>query len=195
MFFSVSYPVRMIVLILQFSNCPILCFADWHVLSFILSLVICWDHPGANWSLQSICLPLKLDCCGAESGCALLRLNRNTFGITLFQISIPHPHRRKRGSLSGESHVIPCPACGSLSLSFFSLPLFFLSLSLSFSHSLFLSFSHSLSHIYQNNADQVAFQVGGGLSALEQILQVVTAASTPTAVPRIPLKWVLSPNT
>ncbi|KAK3558377.1 hypothetical protein QTP86_017981 [Hemibagrus guttatus] len=39
-----------------------------------------------------------------------------------------------------------------------------------------------------NNADQVAFQVGGGLSALEQILQVVTAASTPTAVPRIPLK-------
>uniref|UniRef100_A0AAY4CDB8 S phase cyclin A-associated protein in the endoplasmic reticulum N-terminal domain-containing protein n=1 Tax=Denticeps clupeoides TaxID=299321 RepID=A0AAY4CDB8_9TELE len=40
----------------------------------------------------------------------------------------------------------------------------------------------------QNNADQVAFQVGGGLSALEQILQVVTTASTPTAVPRIPLK-------
>ncbi|XP_062848071.1 S phase cyclin A-associated protein in the endoplasmic reticulum isoform X5 [Trichomycterus rosablanca] len=40
----------------------------------------------------------------------------------------------------------------------------------------------------QNNADQVAFQVGGGLSALEQILQVVTSASTPTAVPRIPLK-------
>ncbi|XP_034390724.1 S phase cyclin A-associated protein in the endoplasmic reticulum isoform X2 [Cyclopterus lumpus] len=40
----------------------------------------------------------------------------------------------------------------------------------------------------QNNADQVAFQVGGGLSALEQILQVVAAASTPTAVHRIPLK-------
>uniref|UniRef100_A0A8C6L0W3 S-phase cyclin A associated protein in the ER n=1 Tax=Nothobranchius furzeri TaxID=105023 RepID=A0A8C6L0W3_NOTFU len=40
----------------------------------------------------------------------------------------------------------------------------------------------------QNNADQVAFQVGGGLSALEQILQVISAASTPTAVPRIPLK-------
>ncbi|XP_078113093.1 S phase cyclin A-associated protein in the endoplasmic reticulum isoform X4 [Sander vitreus] len=40
----------------------------------------------------------------------------------------------------------------------------------------------------QNNADQVAFQVGGGLSALEQILQVFAAASTPTAVPRIPLK-------
>uniref|UniRef100_A0A8C8GDY2 S phase cyclin A-associated protein in the endoplasmic reticulum N-terminal domain-containing protein n=1 Tax=Oncorhynchus tshawytscha TaxID=74940 RepID=A0A8C8GDY2_ONCTS len=39
----------------------------------------------------------------------------------------------------------------------------------------------------QNNADQVAFQVGGGLSALEQILLVVTAASTPTAVPRIPI--------
>ncbi|KAK1789845.1 hypothetical protein P4O66_015727 [Electrophorus voltai] len=39
----------------------------------------------------------------------------------------------------------------------------------------------------QNNADQVAFQVGGGLSALEQILQVVMVASTPTAVPRIPL--------
>lgn len=46
----------------------------------------------------------------------------------------------------------------------------------------------------QSNADQVAFQVGGGLSALEQILQVITAASTPTAVPRIPLKWVPSPN-
>uniref|UniRef100_A0A674CX42 S-phase cyclin A-associated protein in the ER n=1 Tax=Salmo trutta TaxID=8032 RepID=A0A674CX42_SALTR len=40
----------------------------------------------------------------------------------------------------------------------------------------------------KNNADQVAFQVGGGLSALEQILLVVTAASTPTAVPRIPIK-------
>ncbi|XP_074533424.1 S phase cyclin A-associated protein in the endoplasmic reticulum isoform X3 [Halichoeres trimaculatus] len=40
----------------------------------------------------------------------------------------------------------------------------------------------------QNSADQVAFQVGGGLSALEQILQVITAASTPTAVPRIPHK-------
>ncbi|KAM6960609.1 S phase cyclin A-associated protein in the endoplasmic reticulum [Aplochiton taeniatus] len=40
----------------------------------------------------------------------------------------------------------------------------------------------------QNNADQVAFQLGGGIAALEQILQVVTAASTPTAVPRIPLK-------
>lgn len=46
----------------------------------------------------------------------------------------------------------------------------------------------------QSNADQVAFQVGGGLSALEQILQVISAASTPTAVPRIPLKWVPSPN-
>ncbi|XP_056137594.1 S phase cyclin A-associated protein in the endoplasmic reticulum [Lampris incognitus] len=40
----------------------------------------------------------------------------------------------------------------------------------------------------QNNADQVAFQVGGGLYALEQILQVITAASTPTTVPRIPVK-------
>ncbi|CAL8355901.1 unnamed protein product [Lota lota] len=40
----------------------------------------------------------------------------------------------------------------------------------------------------QNNADQVAFQVGGGISALEQILQVVTAASSPSAVPRIPLR-------
>ncbi|XP_024136584.1 S phase cyclin A-associated protein in the endoplasmic reticulum isoform X1 [Oryzias melastigma] len=40
----------------------------------------------------------------------------------------------------------------------------------------------------QNTADQVVFQVSGGLSALEQILQVITAASTPTAVPRIPPK-------
>ncbi|KAM4733873.1 S phase cyclin A-associated protein in the endoplasmic reticulum isoform 2-T2 [Anableps anableps] len=40
----------------------------------------------------------------------------------------------------------------------------------------------------RNNADQVAFQVGGGLSALEQILQVITSVTTPTAVPRIPLK-------
>ncbi|MEQ2254172.1 hypothetical protein ILYODFUR_000932, partial [Ilyodon furcidens] len=40
----------------------------------------------------------------------------------------------------------------------------------------------------KSNADQVAFQVGGGLSALEQILQVITAVTTPTAVPRIPLK-------
>lgn len=74
-------------------------------------------------SLQSICLPLKLDCCGAESGCALLRLNRNTSGITLFQISIPRPCRRKTGSLPGESHVIPCPAGGSLSLDCTSLSL------------------------------------------------------------------------
>ncbi|MGH0132268.1 UNVERIFIED_CONTAM: hypothetical protein FKN15_051096 [Acipenser sinensis] len=44
----------------------------------------------------------------------------------------------------------------------------------------------------QNNADQVAFQVGGVLSALEQILQVVTAASCPNAVPRIPLKSLCS---
>lgn len=56
--------------------------------------------------------------------------------------------------------------------------------------SMFLTVSLSLVPIsvFQNNADQVAFQVGGGLSALEQILQVVTAASSPTAVPRIPLK-------
>ncbi|XP_061772955.1 S phase cyclin A-associated protein in the endoplasmic reticulum isoform X1 [Nerophis ophidion] len=40
----------------------------------------------------------------------------------------------------------------------------------------------------QNNADQVAFQISGGLSALEQILQVVSAASSQTAIPRIPLK-------
>ncbi|XP_067091368.1 S phase cyclin A-associated protein in the endoplasmic reticulum isoform X2 [Osmerus mordax] len=40
----------------------------------------------------------------------------------------------------------------------------------------------------QNNADQVAFQVGGGLSVVEQILQVATAVTTPTTVPRIPLK-------
>ncbi|XP_051916388.1 S phase cyclin A-associated protein in the endoplasmic reticulum isoform X4 [Hippocampus zosterae] len=40
----------------------------------------------------------------------------------------------------------------------------------------------------QNTADQIAFQMGGGLSALEQILQVVTAASSPTALPRIPYK-------
>uniref|UniRef100_A0A3P9LUH0 S-phase cyclin A associated protein in the ER n=1 Tax=Oryzias latipes TaxID=8090 RepID=A0A3P9LUH0_ORYLA len=40
----------------------------------------------------------------------------------------------------------------------------------------------------QNTADQVVFQVSGGLSALEQILQVITAASTPIAVPRIPPK-------
>ncbi|XP_063053955.1 S phase cyclin A-associated protein in the endoplasmic reticulum [Engraulis encrasicolus] len=40
----------------------------------------------------------------------------------------------------------------------------------------------------QNTADQVAFQVGGGLLALEQILQVVTAANTAAAIPRIPVK-------
>ncbi|XP_039629354.1 S phase cyclin A-associated protein in the endoplasmic reticulum isoform X1 [Polypterus senegalus] len=44
----------------------------------------------------------------------------------------------------------------------------------------------------QNNADQVAFQVGGGLSALEQIFQVVTATSSPNAAPRIPLKSLCS---
>ncbi|XP_055011570.1 S phase cyclin A-associated protein in the endoplasmic reticulum isoform X2 [Boleophthalmus pectinirostris] len=40
----------------------------------------------------------------------------------------------------------------------------------------------------KNNADQVAFQVGGGLLALEQILQVITAASTPNTATRIPVK-------
>ncbi|XP_055078235.1 S phase cyclin A-associated protein in the endoplasmic reticulum [Periophthalmus magnuspinnatus] len=40
----------------------------------------------------------------------------------------------------------------------------------------------------QNNADQVAFQVGGGLLALEQILQVITAVSSPSAAPRVPVK-------
>lgn len=58
-----------------------------------------------------------------------------------------------------------------------------------------LLFLLSLPFPPQSNADQVAFQVGGGLSALEQILQVATAASSPTAVPRIPLKWVSSRNT
>lgn len=59
-------------------------------------------------------------------------------------------------------------------------------------HSLSLYFTQFVP--WQNNADQVAFQMGGGLSALEQILQVVTVASTPTAAPRIPLKWVPSPH-
>lgn len=40
----------------------------------------------------------------------------------------------------------------------------------------------------RNNTDQVTFQVVGGLSALEQILRVIAAASTPAAVTRIPLK-------
>uniref|UniRef100_A0A8C9SFV4 S-phase cyclin A-associated protein in the ER n=1 Tax=Scleropages formosus TaxID=113540 RepID=A0A8C9SFV4_SCLFO len=40
----------------------------------------------------------------------------------------------------------------------------------------------------QNNTDQVVFQVGGGLSALEQILQVAAVASSPTSVLRFPLK-------
>uniref|UniRef100_A0A3B3RBL1 S-phase cyclin A-associated protein in the ER n=1 Tax=Paramormyrops kingsleyae TaxID=1676925 RepID=A0A3B3RBL1_9TELE len=44
----------------------------------------------------------------------------------------------------------------------------------------------------QNNADQVAFRLGGGLQALEQILQVAAVALTPTAVPRIPLKSLCS---
>ncbi|MFT7806745.1 S phase cyclin A-associated protein in the endoplasmic reticulum isoform X1 [Arapaima gigas] len=40
----------------------------------------------------------------------------------------------------------------------------------------------------QNNTDQVVFQVGGGLSALEQILQVAMVATSPSAVLRFPLK-------
>ncbi|XP_072881627.1 S phase cyclin A-associated protein in the endoplasmic reticulum isoform X1 [Hemitrygon akajei] len=40
----------------------------------------------------------------------------------------------------------------------------------------------------QNSADQIGFQVGGGLTALEQILQVVNAISSPNVVPRIPVK-------
>ncbi|XP_048376658.2 S phase cyclin A-associated protein in the endoplasmic reticulum isoform X2 [Stegostoma tigrinum] len=40
----------------------------------------------------------------------------------------------------------------------------------------------------QNNADQIGFQVGGGLTALEQILQVVNTVSSPNTAPRIPVK-------
>ncbi|XP_067829628.1 S phase cyclin A-associated protein in the endoplasmic reticulum isoform X2 [Heptranchias perlo] len=40
----------------------------------------------------------------------------------------------------------------------------------------------------QNNADQIGFQVGGGLTALEQILHVVNAVSSPNIAPRIPVK-------
>ncbi|XP_038640148.1 S phase cyclin A-associated protein in the endoplasmic reticulum isoform X1 [Scyliorhinus canicula] len=40
----------------------------------------------------------------------------------------------------------------------------------------------------QNNADQIGFQVGGGLSALEQILHVVNTVSSPNIAPRIPVK-------
>ncbi|XP_078388441.1 S phase cyclin A-associated protein in the endoplasmic reticulum isoform X3 [Cetorhinus maximus] len=40
----------------------------------------------------------------------------------------------------------------------------------------------------QNNADQIGFQVGGGLTALEQILHVVNTVSSPNITPRIPLK-------
>lgn len=67
-------------------------------------------------------------------------------------------------------------------------------MSLSPGLNIFLLSVLSLFILWQNNADQVAFQMGGGLSALEQILQVITVASTPTAAPRIPIKWVPSPN-
>ncbi|XP_072409053.1 S phase cyclin A-associated protein in the endoplasmic reticulum isoform X2 [Chiloscyllium punctatum] len=40
----------------------------------------------------------------------------------------------------------------------------------------------------QNNADQIGFQVGGGLTALEQILQIVNTVSSPNISPRIPVK-------
>ncbi|XP_067871611.1 S phase cyclin A-associated protein in the endoplasmic reticulum isoform X2 [Heterodontus francisci] len=40
----------------------------------------------------------------------------------------------------------------------------------------------------QNNADQIGFQVGGGLTALEQILHVVNTVSSPNIAPRIPVK-------
>ncbi|XP_078286221.1 S phase cyclin A-associated protein in the endoplasmic reticulum isoform X1 [Rhinoraja longicauda] len=40
----------------------------------------------------------------------------------------------------------------------------------------------------QNSADQIGFQVGGGLTALEQILHVVNAVSSPNIAPRIPVK-------
>ncbi|XP_005995698.1 S phase cyclin A-associated protein in the endoplasmic reticulum isoform X1 [Latimeria chalumnae] len=40
----------------------------------------------------------------------------------------------------------------------------------------------------QSNIDQVAFQAAGGITVLEQILQVITTASSPNTVPRIPVK-------
>lgn len=64
-----------------------------------------WDHPGAHENQQSICPPLKLDC--SESACALLRLNRDTPGITWFQSSIRCSCWRKRDSPSRKSPVQP----------------------------------------------------------------------------------------
>lgn len=125
-----------------------------------------------------VCCPaLVFGCCwGVGRGCALLRFSRNSLGITLFQISLQLPSRKQewatRGCLQCNNNVI----LESARLSMF----------------VTVSLSLPCLSLFQNNADQVAFQVGGGLTALEQILQVVTAASSPTAVPRIPLKWVLT---
>ncbi|XP_066491161.1 S phase cyclin A-associated protein in the endoplasmic reticulum isoform X2 [Tiliqua scincoides] len=44
----------------------------------------------------------------------------------------------------------------------------------------------------ENTADQVAFHVAGGFTALEQILQVVTTSASLNAVSRIPLKSLCS---
>lgn len=44
----------------------------------------------------------------------------------------------------------------------------------------------------ENTADQVAFHIAGGFTALEQILHVVTTSSGLNAVPRIPLKSLFS---
>lgn len=108
--FSASCPVQTVVFVKKVSCWPLL----WRFLSFT-SVVIHWDHPGANRSLQSIFPRLKLDCHEAESGCALLRLNRNTYGIALFRLPICGSCRRARGSPSGGSRAVPRPVCSSLS--------------------------------------------------------------------------------
>lgn len=144
----------------------------------------------SGWTTPALCAGLCICCPASGFGdCrrkgrdiyAFLTFSRNSLGITsfFFRDVIPSPllseggWERKNGILTQQeqcdtSNRSPLRECSWLTLSPFL----------------------SASSLLQNNADQVAFQVGGGLSALEQILQVVTAASTPTAVPRIPLKWV-----
>lgn len=138
------------------------------------SVSVRWDDPKANRSLQSICLPLKVDLPQGRASLCTSEIRQGYFrDHTNFSLVLPLEKFPRGGNcvISVSAGVAP-PGWKFISHSVPS--------------SLFVP--------RQNNADQVAFQMGGGLSALEQILQVITVSSTPTAVPRIPLKWVPSPN-
>lgn len=117
--FSVSRSVKMDVFILKVSKHLILCLAFIH---FHFSL---WSSTETNMVQIGACKAFafhwNLVAMRRIQRCALLRLNRNTFRITLFQISIHRSCRRGRDSPHWsepcKSPVQPAPLFHTVSLS------------------------------------------------------------------------------